>query len=133
MDKKAVAGFIIEAFNQQYNLNLDVLDFNVIVIPPNNNKLIGIQVSLDSLIIRTYVTISKFTAISNFKLDVTTTIVKNALGDEVYIADGYIDSTTYNILLKDFKPPAGFYSLLLEDSNEIWLENNTPLTLEQSI
>lgn len=103
-EKQFIIQFALQRFNQQYNRQLQVIDFDAKSITPNYTSQLAYEVfsvRLDDYVrLRMYLTYHTYDNIGPYRLEVDGSLGTGVLGDEVYVCQGtidrfYVESGTY--------------------------------------
>lgn len=95
-EKDFLLTLAIKAYNEQFGKNLSIADFNYKFIENNGYSKVAYEAfpvnSGNLLRLRVYCAIGREDTVGLYKLAVDGTEFDNALGDEVFVANGTIDS-----------------------------------------
>lgn len=138
--KSFIIQLVVSAYNDQTSKKMVVDDFDVKGIKKNQNSDAGFEVFTkradDWLRLRIYATFSATNEVGPFRVEEQETISQIGSGDEVFVADAYLDreffygDNNYIRRLIDIADDDVGNALLLESGDALLLEDGTPLQLE---
>lgn len=103
-EKAFLIGLAVSRFNEQYGRSIDPAGCTIFSIDPNYGEDYGYEIATiatgDNLRLRIYFSLQHLDNLNPYRLEVDTTLIEGALGDEVYVSLGtvnsyWLDSGTY--------------------------------------
>lgn len=94
-EREFIIQLAVNSFNQQYGRNVQFTDCDVKSILPNQFSLFAYEIFTvrfdDFVRMRLYLDFGNYDVIGNYRLEVDGSAGVGVLGDEVYVASGFVD------------------------------------------
>lgn len=107
----------VNSFNEQHGRAIDPAQCTIYSIAPNYGKTYGYEIVTiatgDNLRLRIYLDLGGLDSLNTYRLEVDTSYIEGALGDEVYVSLGTVSSYYFDAGIYKFRwinPDPAYYS-----------------------